>query len=111
MEARNGRVENVSEGVVWYLPFEEKLVRFENTDNLRLALLRTLVGGALYFALNAAFKLVLGPLFPEGTQGYLLMRTLRYALVVFVLIGVYPCCFRLEKKLLHAFRQEKKSES
>ncbi|MBR2583502.1 MAG: phosphatase PAP2 family protein [Oscillospiraceae bacterium] len=91
--------------------FEEKLVRFENTDNLWLALLRTLVGGALYFALNAAFKLMLGPLFPEGTQGYLLMRTLRYALVAFVLIGVYPCCFFLEKKLLRAFRQEKKSES
>ena len=81
---------------------EEKAVRFENTDNLWLALLRTVIGGALYFALNAAFKLALGPLFPEGTQGWLLMRTLRYALVIFILIGVYPVCFRLEKKLIRA---------
>lgn len=79
--------------------FEEKLVRFENTDNLWIALLRTVVGGALYFALNAAFKLVLGPVFPEGTQGCLLMRTLRYALVIFILIGVYPLSFRLDKML------------
>ena len=81
---------------------EEKAVRFENTDNLWLALLRTVIGGALYFALSAAFKLALGPLFPEGTQGWLLMRTLRYALVIFILIGVYPVCFRLEKKLIRA---------
>ncbi len=81
---------------------EEKAVRFENTDNLWLALLRTVVGGALYFALSAAIKLVIGNIFPEGTQGYLLMRTVRYALVIFILIGVYPACFRLEKKLIRA---------
>lgn len=84
--------------------FEEKLVRFENTSNLWIAMLRTLIGGALYFALSSLIKLVIGDLCPEGTQGYLLLRTVRYALVIFLLIGVYPLCFRLEKKIFRGGR-------
>lgn len=86
-------------GYVAGLFYEEKMVHFENTRSPLIAILRTLVGGALYFALNAAIKLVIGHLFPEGTQGYLLMRTVRYGIVAFLLIGIYPYSFRLEKKL------------
>lgn len=41
-----------------------------------------------------------GPLFP-GRQllGGLLMRSVRYGLVLFVLIAIYPYAFRLKKKL------------
>ena len=60
------------------------------------------MGGALYFGLSAAIKLAIGNIYPEGTQGYLLMRTVRYALVVFLVVGVYPLSFRLEK----AFRKK-----
>ncbi len=84
-------------GMVTGLFFEEKLVRFKNTANPWLVLLRTLVGGALYFGLNAAIKLVIGGIYPEGTQGYLLLRAVRYALVVFLVVGVYPLSFRVEK--------------
>ena len=86
------------------LYFEEKRVHFENTSNPWIALLRTVAGGALYFVLSTLIKLVIGGLFPAGTIGYLLMRSLRYGLVVFLLVGVYPLCFKLEGKL---FRQRK----
>lgn len=86
-------------GFVCGLLFEQRHTRFENTGNLWLALLRTAVGGALYFALSSVIKLLIGNLFPNGSQGYLLMRSVRYGLVVFLLVGVYPYAFRLEKKL------------
>ncbi|MBR0152679.1 MAG: phosphatase PAP2 family protein [Lachnospiraceae bacterium] len=78
--------------------FEERYVKFENTKNPWLVILRTLGGCVLYFGLSAVLKLAIGGIFPEGSYGYLLMRTVRYALILFVLIGVYPFAFRLEKK-------------
>lgn len=92
-------------GFVFGLLFEQRFTRFENTGNLWLALLRTVVGGALYFVLSSLIKLLIGNLFPAGSMGYLLMRSVRYGLVVFLLVGVYPLAFRLEKKL---FPQTKK---
>ena len=86
-------------GFVFGLLFEQRFTRFENTGNLWLALLRTAVGGALYFVLSSLIKLLIGNLFPAGSMGYLLMRSVRYGLVVFLLVGVYPLAFRLEKKL------------
>jgi len=77
--------------------FEEKYTHFENTDKLWLALLRTLIGGALYIALNTLLGKLLGGLFAEQTTGYRLLRTLRSCIVTFFLIGVYPYAFRLEK--------------
>ena len=92
-------------GCVAGLYLEEKKVRFENTNNLWLALLRTLIGGALYFALNSFIKIFIGGIFPEGTYGYLLMRAVRYGIVIFLLIGVYPISFRLEQKLFPAKKE------
>ena len=86
-------------GFVLGLRFEEKHIRFENTASLALALLRTAVGGLLYVVLNSLMKPALGGIFSAGTQGFLLMRSVRYGLIVFLLVGVYPYAFRLEKKL------------
>ncbi len=86
-------------GFVFGLLFEQRFTRFENTGNLWLALLRTVMGGALYFVLSSLIKLLIGNLFPAGSMGYLLMRSVRYGLVVFLLVGVYPLAFRLERKL------------
>ena len=93
-------------GFVFGLLFEQRFTRFENTGNLWLALLRTAVGGALYFALSSIIKLLIGNLFPAGSMGYLLMRSVRYALVVFLLVGVYPLAFRMEKKLFERAKKE-----
>lgn len=86
-------------GFVVGMRFEEKYTRFENTASPAIALLRTAVGGVLYLVLNSLIKLVTGGIFPAGTQGFLLMRSVRYALTVFLLVGVYPYAFRLEKRL------------
>ena len=92
-------------GCVAGLYLEEKKVRFENTNKLWLALLRTVIGGALYFGLNSFIKIFIGGIFPEGTYGYLLMRAVRYGIVIFLLIGVYPISFRLEQKLFGAKKE------
>lgn len=80
--------------------FEEKHTHFENTPNILLALLRTVVGGALYIGLNMLLARVIGNIFAEKTTGYLLMRTVRSCVVTFILIGIYPYCFALERKFL-----------
>ena len=92
-------------GFVLGLRFEEKYVRFENTGVPAIALLRTVVGGVLFFVSNSVIKLLIGGIFPAGTQGFLLMRSVRYGLVVFLLVGVYPYAFRLEKKFLKPARK------
>ena len=81
-------------------PFEEKFVKFENTHNLLCCILRTAGGGAVYFGLNVLLKLP----FPKevldaGDLTAHLIRTLRYAVVIFVDIGVYPMLFKLTGKL------------
>ena len=80
--------------------FEEKLVRFENTKNPLRVILRVLVGGALFFGLNTLLKLPFSSEFLSGgTYGALLVRCVRYAVVLFLLIGVYPMLFKLTARI------------
>ena len=80
--------------------FEEKYVRFENTSNLLRCILRTLGGGLIYFGLNAILKAPFPKeLLNAGSLTACLIRSLRYAVVIFVLIGVYPMLFRLTGRL------------
>ena len=78
--------------------FEEKAVNFENTHKVSLIILRTIGGAVAYLVCNTALKAVLGNLFEQDTTGYFLMRTLRYSILLFLLIGVYPMLFKVEKK-------------
>ena len=87
-------------GFVLAEPFEERFVKFENTSNLLRCVLRTLGGGAIYFGLNEALKMP----FPKellngGDIIDHLIRTLRYAVVIFVVIGVYPMLFKWTGRL------------
>ena len=87
-------------GFVLAEPFEEKFVRFENTSNLLRCVLRTLGGGLLYFGLNEALKLPFPKeLLNAGDLSAQLIRSLRYAVVIFTVIGVYPLLFRLTGRL------------
>ncbi len=83
--------------------FEEKYVNFEGTKKWFLVIIRTVVGAGLYLAINAILKMP----FPEeflasGTTLAFAVRTLRYAVIGFLLLGVYPMSFKWFKK------QEKK---
>ena len=91
-------------------PFEERFVKFENTSNLLRCVLRTVGGAAIYFGLNEVLKLP----FPRellngsGFAAYL-VRTLRYAVVIFVVVGVYPMVFRLTGRLWEKKERKEKN--
>ena len=87
-------------GFILAEPFEERFVRFENTSNIFRCILRTIGGGLLYFGLNTLLKLPFPKeLLDAGTLVSHLIRTLRYAAVIFAVIGVYPMVFKLTGKL------------
>ena len=76
-------------------PFEERFVNFENTKNIIRCILHTIGGAILYFVLNEVLKMP----FPKeildaGDVVAHLIRTVRYAIVIFVVIGVYPMLFK-----------------
>ena len=82
-------------GLILAFPFEEKYVRFENTRSPIRCILRVVGGGAVYFGLNAALKLPFpSALLDSGTFAAHLIRALRYAVVCFADIGLYPLLFR-----------------
>ena len=85
-------------GFVLGVAFEEKYVNFENTRSPLRSVLRVLGGVAVFFGLNTLLKLPFSKDFLEnGTMAAYLVRTLRYAVVIFVDLGVYPLVFRLTK--------------
>jgi undecaprenyl-diphosphatase len=81
-------------------PFEEKFVNFENTSNLVRCVLRTIGGAAIYFGLNEVLKMPFSSeVLNAGDLTAYLIRTLRYTVVIFVDIGVYPLLFKVSDKL------------
>ena len=80
--------------------FEERLVKFENTSNVLRAILRTAVGGGIFMLLNVVLKLPFSKEFlASGTFSAHLLRTLRYALNLFIICGLYPMVFKPMDKL------------
>ncbi len=82
------------------LLLEEKYVNFENTKSVVRVILRTVVGGGIFFGLNTVFKLPFSKeLLESATLAAYLIRTVRYALVVFLIVGVYPIAFKYTGKI------------
>lgn len=82
-------------GFILTVPFEERFVQFTQTRQPVRILLRMAGGFVLYFALNTLLKLPFSPEFlAQASLPALLVRSLRYLIVVFVLLGVYPKLFR-----------------
>ena len=73
-------------GFVLAMKFEEKYVNFEGTRKPLEIVLRLAGGGVVYFVLNLALKRDL----PAGD----IARVIRYAVVTFVMMGVYPMAFK-----------------
>ena len=75
--------------------FEEKYVNFENAKNLWRSFLRLIFGGGIYFGLNILIKLPFSKEFRDSdTMGAFLFRFIRYTILCFVLLGVYPMFFK-----------------
>ncbi len=83
-------------GAIAAIPFERKYVNFRDTRNVLAMILRTLGAFAIYFGLNTLLKLPFSKDFlEEASMGAFLVRTARYAIIVFVIMGVYPKVFPL----------------
>ena len=87
-------------GLVAAIPFEKKYVNFQDTRNIWAMLLRVAGAFAIYGVLNKALKL---PFSAEwlnsGMLGANLVRTARYAVILFIAMGVYPRVFPLYEKI------------
>ncbi len=75
--------------------FEEKFVDFENSTKPLSVALRIIGGVAIYFALNAILKLPFSSDFlASGTAAAYAVRSARYAIILFMVVGVYPMVFK-----------------
>ena len=87
-------------GLIAAIHFEEKFVNFKNTRNIWAMILRVVGAFALYYVMNTMLKLPFSKDFLSGgTLGAFLIRTARYALMIFVIIGLYPKVFPLFEKI------------
>lgn len=78
---------------------DDRCVHFENTRKPLWMVARVLGGLAIYFALNTMLKLPFSREFlSSGSGAALLVRCVRYAIIAFVVFGVYPLLFKLERK-------------
>ncbi len=81
-------------------PFEQKFVNFENTKNPIRVILRVLGGVGLYMVLNPILKMPFSSEFlKSGTLAAHTVRSLRYAVIIFIIIGVYPLIFKVGDRI------------
>ncbi len=86
---------------------EKHFVHFDNTKVWWRIVLRTLVGGGIFLGLNTLIKLPFEGIMYDASGELLdsmivferIFRTIRYAVVVTVAVGVYPLLFRVMDKL------------
>ena len=87
-------------GAVVAIPFERKFVDFQDTRNIWAMILRVIGAFAIYFVLNTLLKMPFSPDFlGSGSLSALLVRTGRYAVIIFAIMGLYPKVFPLFEKL------------
>ena len=79
---------------------DDRYIRFENTRNVRAAVLRIVIGLFLFGALNVLFKLPFSEEFLQSaTTGQFVFRAVRYFLISFLMLGLYPMAFQKVKWL------------
>ena len=87
-------------GLIAAIHFEEKFVHFSDTRNVWAMILRVVGAFVIYIVLNKLLKMPFSTEFlTGGTLASLLVRTARYAIIIFVMIGVYPKVFPLFEKI------------
>ena len=87
-------------GLIAAIHFEAKYVNFRDTRNIWAMILRVAGAFAVYFVLNTVLKLPFSKEFlAGGTMGAFLVRAARYAVIIFVIIGIYPKVFPLFEKI------------
>ena len=87
-------------GIIAAIHFEEKFVKFQDTRNIWAMILRVAGALVIYYVMNTLLKLPFSKEFlSSGTMEAFLVRLVRYALIIFVAIGIYPKVFPLFEKV------------
>ncbi len=76
--------------------FESRCVNFSNDIPLWKRIIRCVVGVGVALGLKEGFKMLFA-LIPSGLVGGLLLETLRYCLLAFCVLGLYPWLFKKVK--------------
>lgn len=85
-------------GIFAAFEFEKRVVNFKETRSPIACVLRVLLGGALYILLNNLFKMPFSSEFlSSGTFISGVVRTIRYLIVSFITVGIYPFSFKFIK--------------
>ena len=86
--------------MTFVFPYEQKHVNFQDTRNIWAMILRVLGALGVYAGLNTVLKLPFSSEFlNNGSLGAGLVRSLRYGMILFVILGVYPRVFPLFEKV------------
>jgi membrane-associated phospholipid phosphatase len=87
-------------GACLAIQFEKKYVNFQDTRNVFAMILRVVGAGVVYLVLNTLLKLPFDKEFlAQATLPSFLVRTARYTIIIFSIIGVYPLVFPLFEKV------------
>ena len=86
-------------GIFGAFEFEKRCVKFESTRKPLVCVIRIAIGVGLYLGLNTVLKMPFSSEFlSSGTFLAGIVRAVRYLIVSFVTVGVYPYTFRLYGK-------------
>ena len=95
-------------GAIAGICYERKYVNFQDTRRIPAMILRVLGAFALYFAVNTLLKLPFDKEFLAGVSlAAFLVRTARYAVIMFLITGVYPRVFPLYERIGKKKEKEK----
>ena len=87
-------------GLIAAIHFEEKFVNFRDTRNIWAMIVRVAGAFAIYYALNTLLKLPFSKEFlAGGSMKALGVRAARYAVIIFMIVGIYPKIFPLFEKI------------
>ena len=87
-------------GFVVAVEIEKRFVQFKDTRNIWAMILRIVGAFVIYFVLNKLLKLPFSSEFlGSGSFAALLVRSARYAIIVFVILGLFPKMFPLFEKI------------
>ena len=80
--------------------YDSRYVRFQDTRNIWAMILRVIGAVAIYFVLDKLMKLPFSKEWLDsGTIVPNLVRTVRYAVILFAISGLFPKCFPIFEKI------------
>ena len=75
--------------------YEERHSNFTDTDSILSKILRVAGAGVIFFVMDLLLKLPFSNEFlASATTAQYIFRTLRYAVIIFVIVGIYPRVFK-----------------